>query len=204
MRMRPRGKMDCRLFLFFLFLGTVPISSGWAEGESILERGSHSVSRPVQEVVQGALQALKAVVDLWRDQKFDDLYELGTVQSRGQFSKEQFIELMKNSNKKLQCCWATMQDPQGFFESPTQVAVQAKLGYENFQNTKYATPDRDAESAQWVISSSFDSQTFLMVLQQERWRIDLTEILLASGYHQEGVGLTGMDGQASGFASDKP
>jgi hypothetical protein len=143
-------------------------------------------------------------VDLWRDQKFDDLYELGTVQSRGQFSKEQFIELMKNSNKKLQCCWATMQDLQGFFESPTQVAVQAKLGYENFQNTKYATPDRDAESAQWVISSSFDSQTFLMVLQQERWRIDLTEILLASGYHQEGLGLTGMDGQASGFASDKP
>jgi hypothetical protein len=43
-----------------------------------------------------------------------------------------------------------------------------------------------------------------MVLQQERWRIDLTEILLASGYHQEGLGLTGMDGQASGFASDKP
>ena len=204
MRMRHRCKMDYWLFLFFLFLGTVPIPAVWAEGESILERESHSVSRPRKEVVQGALQALKAMVDLWREQKFDDLYEVGTVESQHQFSKEQFIELMKNSNKKLQCCWATLQDLEGFFESPTQVTVRAKLGYENFQNTKNDTPDRDTESYQWVISSSFDPRTFLMVLQQERWRIDLTEILLASGYLSEGLGFTGMDSQASGSASDKP
>ena len=192
------------LVIFFLFLGTVPIESAWAGGESILERGSHTVSMPGQDVVPGALQALKVAVDLWREQKFDDLYELGTVQSQGQFQKEQFIELMKNSNKKLQCCWATLQDLQGFVESPTRIAVRAKLGYENFQHTKNNTPDRDTEFSQWVISSSFDPHTFLMVLEQERWRIDLTEVLLASGYLSKSLGFTGMDGQASGSASDRP
>ena len=188
MRVRDRCRMGYWILLFFLLLGTAPLPSVWAQGVSILEGESQGVSRSSQEVVQGALQALKAAVDLWREQKFDALYELGTVQSRRQFSKEQFIELMKTSNKKLQCCWTTLQDLQGFFESPTQVTIQAKLGYENFQNTKNDTPDRDAESAQWVISSSFDPQTFRMVRQQERWRIDLTEILLASGYPPEGLG----------------
>lgn len=191
--MRRRRSVIHWLLLFFLVGGTTTAPSVWAEWESLPEKENINAPGFRQEVVQGALQGLKAAVELWKGQNFDGLYELGTAESRHLLSKEQFIRLMKNSDKQLQCCWATLQDLEGFFESPTQVNVRAKLGYENFQSKQIDTPDQDTEPAQWIITSSFDLRTFLMVLQQGHWRIDLTEILKASMIFPDSQGFTRID-----------
>ncbi|MCI0527685.1 MAG: hypothetical protein L0Y56_09605 [Nitrospira sp.] len=146
---------------------------------------------PRQEVVQTALQGLRSAVDLWSAQDFSSLYEWGTTESQQLFSKERFVSLMKNSTRQLQCCWTTLQNLKGFFKSPTQVYVEAKLGYEDFQIMGADHPNQDAGPAQWVISSGFDPRNFLMVLQQGRWRMNLTEILLASGYLPESLRMEG-------------
>jgi hypothetical protein len=189
-RMRP-WQFLYGLSLFFLFLGMSGVPSAQAELEGV--SGGENGQAPRQEVVQAALQGLKSAVDRWGAQDFSSLYEGGTLESRRLFSKERFVSLMKNSTRQLQCCWTTLQELQGFFRSPTQVYVEAMLGYENFQNTGSDSPDQDTGPAQWVISSSFDPRTFLMVLQQGRWRIDLTEVLLASGYLPESLGMDDSD-----------
>jgi hypothetical protein len=153
-----------------------------------------------QESVKAAVEGLKSVVALWRAQDFSALYERGTAESRQLFSKERFINLMKNSDKQLQCCWTALQDLQGFLKSPTQVYIKAKLGYENFHDTPMGNSNQDMGPSQWVISSSFDPRTFLMVLQQGRWRVDLAEVLFASGYLLESLRNDGMESPSSDSA----
>ena len=201
--MRPSQKWVFGLFIFFWFLGACFLPWAKAEPQVAPGTGNHENSSPRQEVVPAALEGLKSVVALWRAQDFSALYEWGTTESRQLFSKERFINLMKNSSRQLQCCWTTLQDLQGFLKSPTQVYVEAKLGYENFHNMQHETSNQDTGPSQWVISSSFDPRTFLMVLQQGRWRIDLAEILLASGYLLDSLRTDGMESPATGSAGNK-
>jgi hypothetical protein len=186
--------------LFFLLLGMGVVSSVRAEQQYASGTEDHENPSLRQAVVQSALDGLKSVVALWGAQDFSALYESGTMESKQLFSKERFINLMKNSSRQLQCCWTTLQGLQGFLKSPTQVYVKAKLGYENFHNTELGTSNQDTGPSQWVISSSFDPRTFLMVLQQDRWRIDLAEILLASGYLLETLQIDRVESSAPGPA----
>jgi len=190
-------------FLFFWFLGICWVPLAGAEQQSASGVGGDENPILRQEVVKAAQEGLKSVVALWRAQDFPSLYEWGTMESRQFFSKERFINLMKNSSRQLQCCWTTLQDLQGFLKSPTQVYVKAKLGYENFHSTELETSNQDTGPSQWVISSSFDPRTFLMVLQQGRWRIDLAEILLASGYLLESLRTDGIENPATGSVGDQ-
>lgn len=175
------------VYFIFSFLVLGPITFVWAEEQPRSPIQKEQDPTLQEGAVRGALQGLKEVVALWSDQRFSDLYDWGTEESRQQVSKEQFIQFMRNSSRRLLCCWATLQELQGIFKSTGQVYVRAKLGYENFLNTRSEVSDPDTESTQWVVSSSFVPQTFLMVFQQNRWRIDLTEILLASGYLSDGL-----------------
>ncbi len=179
------------LSLFFLFLGMTWTPSVQAASEVASGGESGYAAGPRQEVVQAALQGLKSAVDVWSAQDFSSLYEWGTIESKQLFSKERFVGLMRNSTRQLQCCWTTLQNLKGIFRSPTQVYVEAKLGYEDFQNTGSDYPDQDTGPTQWVISSGFDLRNFLLVLQQGRWRMNLTEVLLASGYLPESLGMDG-------------
>jgi hypothetical protein len=187
----PARQLQYVLFIFSLFLGMT--WTPWAQAASEAASGEESgyAAGPRQEVVQSALQGLKSAVDMWSAQDFSSLYEWGTIESRQLFSKERFVALMKNSTRQLQCCWTTLQNLKGIFRSPTQVYVEAKLGYEDFQNKGSDYPDQNAGPTQWVISSGFDLHNFLMVLQQGRWRMNLTEVLLASGYLPESLGMDG-------------
>lgn len=180
-------KQRVGLFLFFCFLSVCFIPQPKAEEVYHADSGEVQNSVLKRQVVDAALEGLKSVVDLWRGHDFSALYELGTMESQRLFSKDRFINLMKNSSRQLQCCWTTVQDLQGIFRSPTQVYVETKLGYENFHNTHFDPRDQDGSPSQWVISSSFDPRAFVMVLQQGLWRIDLAEILLASGYLPESL-----------------
>jgi len=168
------------LLLSFLVLGPLTGVRAEEQPQSLPQKEQNLTLQ--EGAVRGALQGLKEVVALWSEQRFSDLYDWGTEESQQQVSKEQFIQFMSNSSRRLLCCWATLQQLQGIFKSTNQVYVRAKLGYENFLNTRSEVTGPDTESTQWVISSSFVPQTFLMVFQQNRWRIDLAEILLASGY----------------------
>lgn len=185
----PRRQLRYGLSLVFLFLGMTWTPSVQAASEVTSGEESGYAAGPRQEVVQAALQGLKSAVDVWIAQDFSSLYEWGTIESKQLFSKERFVGLMRNSTRQLQCCWTTLQNLKGIFRSPTQVYVEAKLGYEDFQNTGSDYPDQDAGPTQWVISSGFDLRNFLMVLQQGRWRMNLTEVLLASGYLPESLGM---------------
>jgi hypothetical protein len=187
----PRRWLLYGLSLFFLFLGMTWTSSVQAVSEVASGGESSYAPEPRQEVVQAALQGLKSAANAWSAQDFSSLYEWGTIESRQLFSKERFVSLMKNSTRQLQCCWTTLQNLKGFFRSPTQVYVEAKLGYEDFRNTRADHLDKDTGPAQWVISSGFDLRNFMMVLQQGRWRMNLTEILLASGYLPESLDIQG-------------
>ncbi len=179
--------------LLLIILALVPFPPATAAdrtGSAASEERPEIEAARGQEVVQAAMQGLKAVVELWRSHKFSDLYEWGTNESKRLLSKEQFIRLMKGSRRQLQCCWVTIQDLKGVLRSPTEVSVMAKLGYQDFQEQQAASSsDPPADGGRWVVSSSFDLRSFLMVFQQNQWRVDLSEVLQASGYLPETLGL---------------
>ncbi|MBI3754573.1 MAG: hypothetical protein HY265_00195, partial [Deltaproteobacteria bacterium] len=61
------------------------------------------------EKTEEAKSAFLEIVDLWYDQKFDELYARFAYKHGGKMSKEKFINRMAAEKKRLACCWQKVQ-----------------------------------------------------------------------------------------------
>ena len=105
----------------------------------------------------------RAIISLWKDEKYEALYEHGDKKSRTPIRKEDFARRMKNKEVGLASSWETVRDVRVEVESSTRVHITAKIGYKSKKggDTKHRT------------------ETFLMTLEKGAWKIDLQKILRA-------------------------
>jgi hypothetical protein len=129
------------------------------------------------EVVASARASFMEIVTLWKDEKYGELYEFGTLRSQQRLSKEVFEKRMRKAKKRLECCWATVQDVKGLYKSSTEVHIKAKMGY---RTAGSSNPHRKA-NPQVSEDPGFEHETFYLIHQNGRWRVNLFRILEKSG-----------------------
>ncbi len=125
------------------------------------------------EMIASARSAFMEMVTLWKDEKFAGLYEYGTLRSQQRLSREEFEERMRKAKKRLECCWATVQDVQGVYRSKTEVHIKAKMGY----RPSGTLSSRRRNDSQISENPSFAHETFYLIYQDGRWRVNLYRIL---------------------------
>jgi len=114
-----------------------------------------------RRVGSSAREALKEVISLWKDGKYEELYEYGYRTNQVSLSKENFIRRMKNKSWELSTAWEAVRDVEADVVSPRSVYVRAKLGFRK----------KTADETRFV------TETFQMTMEGDRWRTGLYKII---------------------------
>jgi hypothetical protein len=114
-------------------------------------------------VESDAADALMALVMLWKEEKYEALYEYGTDRNKTAISKEKFVQRMKHESGGLASSWETLRDVDARFKSPTLVYVTAKIGHR-------------AKTGGTV---KFRTETYEMKLEKGIWKTDLSKFMKA-------------------------
>ena len=107
------------------------------------------------------VESVKTILSLWKDRRYDLLYDWGDQKSRATVNKEDFEHRMKKKGMGLASSWETMQDIQVDVKSPTLAYATVKIGY---QLTKGG-------------ETKFRTETYRMSLEKGMWKISLTKLL---------------------------
>ena len=112
------------------------------------------------EKLRQAKSAFEEIIDLWYEQKFDELYTKFAYKKGGKITKEKFTMRMRKEKKRLACCWQKIQDVKIKLSSSNQALISAKLGFEDqSQKVVYITTE------------------IPLYLKDELWRIKIQDIL---------------------------
>lgn len=84
-----------------------------------------------------AVKGFEEILDLWRDGKFDELYNRTLISGRD--TKESFSRKMASAPLKPSCCWEKMQEVGVSVRTPSSVVVRAKLGLDGPGAMEYKT-----------------------------------------------------------------
>lgn len=108
-----------------------------------------------------AEEALREVISLWKDGKYEELYEYGYRTNQVSLSKENFIRRMNNKSWKLSTARETIRDVATDVVSPRSVYVRARLEFR-----------RKTGGETRVVT-----ETFQMTMEGDRWRTGLYKII---------------------------
>jgi hypothetical protein len=108
-----------------------------------------------------AEEALKEVFSLWKDGKYEELYEYGYLTNQVSLSKKNFIRRMKNKSWELSTTWETIRDVEADVVSPRSVYVRAKIGFRKKAGNE----------------TRFVTETFQLTMEGDRWRTGLYKII---------------------------
>jgi hypothetical protein len=114
-----------------------------------------------RRIGSNAENALMEIISLWKNGKYEDLYEYGHRTDHVGLTKESFIGQMKRKSWGLATSWETIRDIEVDVVSPTLVYLRAKVGFK-----------RNAGG-----DTRFSTVTFQMILEDDRWRTSLFKIL---------------------------
>jgi hypothetical protein len=114
-----------------------------------------------RKIESDATEAFDMIFRLWKDGKYEDLYEHGYRRSQTSISKENFVIKMRNKSHELASSWEAIRDIEAEVVSRRLVYVRAKIGYR-----KKVGGD-----------TKFRTETYRIEFEGDRWRIDLTKIL---------------------------
>jgi Domain of unknown function (DUF4124) len=124
---------------------------------SVKEKGNINKSRIEGEVVE----SVKGVLSLWKDGKYNELYDHGDQKSRRAISREDFEHRMRKKGIELASSWETLRDIQVDVESATLAYATVKIGFK---------PKRGGETI-------FRTETYRLPFEKGMWRISLQKIL---------------------------
>ncbi len=114
-----------------------------------------------RRIGSSAEEALKEVISLWKDGKYEELYEYGYRTNQVSLSKENFIRKMKKKSWELSTAWETVREVETDVVSPRSVYVRAKLGFRKKTGGE----------------TKFVTETFQMTMEGDRWRTGLYKII---------------------------
>ena len=124
-----------------------------------------------------AQRGFEHILQLWKDQRFAELYEFGTFASQVDISPEAFARYMSYATRTLQCCWLLFQHVENRVVALDTVYVKARVGFKNKEFLVLRGQHR-------FLARGFAEQetlTFAMRWEEGRWRIDLFRVLDLSG-----------------------
>ena len=124
-----------------------------------------------------AQRGFEHILQLWKDQRFAELYEFGTFASQVDISPEAFARFMSYATRTLQCCWLLFQHVESRVVALDTVYVKARVGFKNKEFLVLRGQHR-------FLARGFAEQetlTFAMRWEEGRWRIDLFRVLDLSG-----------------------
>ena len=91
-----------------------------------------------EQVKAEARRGFEEILELWRDESYEDLYDRLVHSPRSDFWL--FADQMNHSGRKPACCWDRLQDVAVTYINPSRVALSAKLGIEvEGMGTRYVT-----------------------------------------------------------------
>ncbi|QWV92872.1 hypothetical protein KP004_17100 [Geomonas oryzisoli] len=137
-----------RPLLILLFL--VAIAAAPSEGARRGVPARDAASAGEQEV----LKDFEAILDLWRDGRYEELYQRT---SGGKDGKEKFANRLASAPRKPACCWEKIQEPRVSLKSGKSAVVQARLGFEvSTPGTEFVTKSihLKREGSGWSIAQS--------------------------------------------------
>ncbi|GAM09895.1 hypothetical protein OR1_02177 [Geobacter sp. OR-1] len=113
------------------------------------------------EASTAARAAFEEILDLWRADRYDDLYD--RTQHGGKTAKEDFARKLGNATFKPACCWQKMQDVSVHVENDDIAVVRAKVGLEGDGDIQYKT------------------RSYRMVREGDIWRISQSDLFSLAG-----------------------
>jgi hypothetical protein len=109
------------------------------------------------------IESVKTVLSLWKNGKYDLLYDHGDQKSRRAINREDFDLRMRKKGVRLASSWETLRDIQVDVESATLAYATVRIGYK---------PVRGGET-------KFRTETYPMSFEKGMWKINLGKILQA-------------------------
>ena len=131
----------------------------------------------LKRIAFAAQRGFEHILQLWKDQRFAELYEFGTFASQVDISPEAFARYMSYATRTLQCCWLLFQHVENRVVALDTVYVKARVGFKNKEFLVLRGQHR-------FLARGFAEQetlTFAMRWEEGRWRIDLFRVLDLSG-----------------------
>ena len=135
----------------------------------------------LKRIAFAAQRSFEHILQLWKDRRFADLYEFGTLASQVDLSPEAFERHMSYATRTLECCWLLLQHVESRLVAPDTVYVKARVGFKNKEFLVLHGQHR-------FLARGFAEQetlTFAMRWEEPRWRIDLFRVLALSGVSLE-------------------
>ncbi|MCM2357681.1 MAG: hypothetical protein NDI77_06000 [Geobacteraceae bacterium] len=122
---------------------------------------------PSEELKAGAERGFGEILDLWRDGRYDELYDRTMV--GGTQTKEGFVGRLAAGPYRPACCWEKLQEVRVTVKTDDTALIRAKVGLEGGSATTFKTRD------------------FRLVKEDGLWRISQADILsLAGGSGKKG------------------
>jgi hypothetical protein len=109
------------------------------------------------------VESVKTILSLWKDGKYNELYDHGDQRSRRAINREDFEHRMRKKGIGLASSWETLRDIQVDVESATLAYATVRIGLK---------PTRGGET-------KFRTETYRMPFEKGMWKIDLAKILSA-------------------------
>jgi hypothetical protein len=135
----------------------------------------------LRRIAFAAQRGFEHILQLWKDQRFAELYEFGTFASQVDISPEAFVRYMSYATRTLECCWLLLQRVESRVVAPDTVYVKARVGFKNKGFLVWRGQYR-------FLTRGFaeeETLTFALHWEEARWRIDLFRVLDLSGVSLE-------------------
>jgi hypothetical protein len=146
---------------------TTPKKQDGKKAKAVKEKERGNKNRIEGDVID----SLKTILSLWKEERYDLLYDWGDQKSRTTVNKEDFEHRMRKKGIGLASSWETMRDIQVDVKSATTAYATVKIGYK---------PVKGGET-------KFRTETYRMSLEKGMWKISLTK-LLSVKIHELGKG----------------
>ncbi|QWV96896.1 hypothetical protein KP003_17110 [Geomonas nitrogeniifigens] len=133
-----------------LILMLVVVAAAPSEGARRGAPAHDTSSASTQEV----LKDFETILDLWRDGRYDELYQRT---NGGKDGREKFANRLASAPRKPACCWEKIQEARVSLKSAKSAVVQARLGFEgSTPGTEFVTKavHLKKEASGWSIAQS--------------------------------------------------
>jgi len=115
-----------------------------------------------EELKGEAENGFREIISLWREGRFDELYERTT--KHGSRSREYFVGKLGGAEKKPACCWEMIQDLKVKVRGDGEMEVKAQIGLEKaLGGTEYHT------------------RSFKLIKEDGVWKIPMADLVSLSG-----------------------
>jgi len=109
------------------------------------------------------IESVKTILSLWKDGKYDLLYDHGDQKSRMAVNKEDFEHRMKKKGIRLASSWEGIRNIEVDVRSATLAYATARIGFRSTRGGE----------------TKFRTETYRMSFEKGMWKINLTKILSA-------------------------